>query len=247
MYLSRLPKTISLAIVLLFLAGLPTYAFTATDFNSSIEVGEIDIAPTDGPVPSPKRNQRPIQPRGETQQRLPSVIQNRPLNKTTAFFSLSLTSLDADFGVVDPTNPVIRTQRLSLEPGTSQNFSLFLYENHPLQIKNTQNFIPDTTCDDGRCTEKTASVWENTLTYGFGFRCDHDGQKQNPCAHEFSHQQFYKQFADVSKKEPGAQLLNGEADSRTVQARITYKLNVSGTQAKGIYENALVFIAAPRF
>lgn len=245
MHLPHLPTAILFTLLLLLVANTQSHAFTATDFNSSIQVNEIDIAPTNGPTPSP--SQRTTPPSLEQDQvHLPSVVQNRSLDPTKGFFSLSLTSVEADFGIIDPTNPVIRTQDLRLNPGSSNGFSLFLYENHPLQVEGTNHFIPDTTCDDGKCTETSASAWENTLTYGFGFRCDSEVKEDNPCSLEFENQQTYKQFADVTKQEPGTELLNGQ-QTDPIQARITYKLNVAGTQTKGVYENTLVFIASPRF
>ena len=248
MHLPDYFKPVLCSILLVSLSGAQAQAFTATDFNSSVQINEIDIAPTVDPSPGSRGKKPAEQPESnQTQPSLPSVVQNRQLANANAFFSLSLTSLDADFGVVDPTNPVIRTQRIRLQPGTSQGFNLLLYENHPLQTENSQHFIPDTTCDDGKCTENTASLWENTLTYGFGFRCDSDNKEANTCIPEFDHQQFYKQFADVARKESGAELLRAESGVESVQARITYKLNLPGTQAKGAYENTLVFIAAPRF
>jgi len=245
MHLSTLAKAALVLVMLLLFLKTQVHAFTATDFNSSIEVSEIDIAPTYAPAPKKQQEVRTAPPSTE-QPSLPSVRQNRPLGPSKAFFSLSFTSLEADFGTVDPTNPVIRTQQIKLNPGDNNGFSLFLYENHPLQINNSQNFIPDTTCDDGKCTEQKASLWDNTLTYGFGFRCDSQKKENSPCAPEFNNQQFYKQFADVTKKEAGAQFLKTNQISGPLEVRMTYKLNVAGTQAKGRYENSLVFIAAPR-
>ncbi len=36
-------------------------------------------------------------------------------------------------------------------------------------------------------------------------------------------------------------------EAKNSQARVTYKVNVPGTQQPGIYSNAITFIAAPTF
>jgi hypothetical protein len=221
-------------------------AYRTSNSESVIEIEDIDIAPTSTPTPLPgvklQISLTPITNPTPT----PQIIQTKK-EEPKVFFSFSMSQSDIDFGIIDPTNPVIRTQSISLNPGNSRGISLFAYENHPLQVKEASSFIPDTSCDDGRCSEKISSLWENTLTYGFGFRCESEKNADSVCAQDFNNQESYRQFADVAKKESGQGILKALDINRPVTARIILKTNIPGTQAQGAYTNALVFIAAPTF
>lgn len=238
----------SLTIVILFMTCLPIQAeaFTSTDNHTSIEINDIDIAPTSTPI-QPRRTKPSITPEEQPQLIRPVAPLPTPIaTKPKKFFSFRVESSEIDFGIVDATNPVIRTHRLMLDPGYSPHYSVFAYQNHPLKLSSRDTFIPDTSCDDGVCNETTASLWENTLTYGFGYRCDTVTQP-SICSSQFTKPGTYRQFIDVTKKESGTSILNGGRESDRVQARLTYKLNVSGTQPPGDYLNAIVLIAAPAF
>ncbi len=256
MRLPDLPATLTILILSLVLVQLSLNQAGAqvhTNNSSTIFIEGIDIAPTSTPKP----------PRGSGGKLLPTTTLNQheaeesqsvvphpnpqeqkpPEEKK--FFSLRLDQSDVDFGPIDPTNPVIRTHRFVLDPGNATGYSLFAYANHPL-MKQEEVFIPDTTCDDGQCTQAVARPWEDTLTYGLGFRCD-ETENDTFCSPDFLNQQHYRQFADVAKQETGMQVIRSLGTNKPVNARITYKVNVAGTQEKGTYTNALVFIAAPGF
>ena len=104
--------------------------------------------------------------------------------------------------------------------------------------------IPNTTCDDGACTTTTASTWTNTLTYGFGYRCD-DVSGTN-CPSSFTANKF-KQFADNSKSQTPIAVMQGTNVGRSLQSTITYKVNVSATQVAGLYSNVITYVATPTF
>lgn len=160
-------------------------------------------------------------------------------------FSFSISSLLIDFGVLDPTTPVTRTNTLTVSNGSAFGYSVTASENHELLVPASGQLIPDTTCDDGTCTQSTSAAWASNLTYGFGYRCDNI--TGTDCASGFSTSTFYKQFADASKSEAPVAVMSGTNVGRSKKVQITYKVNVSTSQAAGLYTNVITYIATPTF
>lgn len=168
-------------------------------------------------------------------------------------FSISLSSSLVDFGELTPTNPIIRTLDLETNSLTAYGYSVLIFENEPLTVappaesnSATDNkiFIPDTTCDNGQCDTQTASEWNNALTYGFGYRCDNVAGVD--CDASFSKPNFYKHFPDLLNNDDLTSVMAGiGANNR--KARISYKVNISGTQPQGSYSNVVTYIDVPNF
>src|SRR5579872_5249628 len=93
----------------------------------------------------------------------------------SGIFTFTVTPTDLDFGTVDPTSPVSRTNILDVL-STASGYSVTATENHSLQTASASATIPDTTCDSGLCTPSSSSLWASNLTYGFGYRCDNVAQ-----------------------------------------------------------------------
>jgi hypothetical protein len=160
-------------------------------------------------------------------------------------FSFSLSQSLIDFGVLSPTNPVTRNTILRVNNSSAEGFSVTASEDHPLQSAASGQSIPDTTCDNGTCTDLISGPWQNTLTYGFGYRCDPITDRD--CADGFSNSESYKQFSDTSKGETGQAVMVSATNGSNKQVKITYKVNISGTQPPGSYTNTITFIAVPTF
>jgi hypothetical protein len=175
-------------------------------------------------------------------------------------FSISLSSDIVDFGTLSPTNPIIRTINLSTHSLTVYGYSVLVFENEPLATipPSSKTFIPDTTCDNGKCDAQNASEWTNALTYGFGYRCDNvtrlpspggeatGGQAGMDCDSSFVSPSLYKHFPDVANNDDLQSIMAGIGSSNN-EARISYKVNVSETQAQGTYSNIVTYIGVPNF
>ncbi len=159
-------------------------------------------------------------------------------------FSFSISQLIIDFGALSPTNPVSRTNILTIDNQSAGGYSVKAYQNHHLLDPATGAVIPDTTCDGGTCNETTSAAWANTLTYGFGYRCD--PVTTNYCASGFASSGYYKQFADKESNETEQTVMLGQA-GRDQQAEITYKVNISSSQPAGLYTNVITYIATPTY
>ena len=157
-------------------------------------------------------------------------------------FSVSLSSDLIDFGSLSPTNPIVRTVDLGVYSLSTSGYSVIVSEDHPLKSNKTN--IPDTTCDNGECSQAKAGVWINSLTYGFGYRCDNVTGLD--CDNSFSKPNFYKHFADISNAQSPQPMMAG-IGSKNKDVRLSYKVNISGNQAQGTYTNIITYIAVPNF
>jgi hypothetical protein len=161
-------------------------------------------------------------------------------------FAFSIDNTKIDFGSLSPANPVTRTNILSVSNQSAGGYTVTAFENHQLFDPAHGQYIPDTTCDSGSCSEALASAWTSTLTYGFGYRCD-IVNLVNYCNTDFSNSDYYKQFADDSKTETHQMVFSSTKTGRNQRAQVTYKVNVSSLQPAGSYSNRITFIATPTF
>ncbi len=157
-------------------------------------------------------------------------------------FPVSLSSDIVDFGSLIPTNPIIRTVDLGIYNPSDSGYSVIASENNPL--KSDKTIIPDTTCDNGQCNEENSGEWTNALTYGSGYRCDN--LIGADCDSSFLSPNFYRHFADASNSQTPQVVMAGIGSQKST-GRLSYKVNISGNQAQGIYTNVITFIAVPNF
>lgn len=160
-------------------------------------------------------------------------------------FRFSITQTFIDFGVISATEPVTRTGDLIITNGSAHGYSVTALEDHELLVPASGNLIPDTTCDNGTCTQSTSALWSSNLTYGFGYRCDN--VTGTDCASGFSDANYYKQFADNSKSESPVAVMSGTNVGKNKRVTITYKVNISGVQPSGLYGNVITYVATPTF
>lgn len=217
----------------LFFIGLPIYLFlgllsptvnAATMNNDSytLDNQSVQIQPFKKELTKPKVQTQKIITSGDNY----TVATSNP-----DAFTFELSQDSSNFGKLQATNPVLRN--LTLGISSSRGYQILATEDHPLQTE-TQVAIPDTTCDNGSCSESTPAPWVNTLTYGFGYRLD----TMEPDS--------YKQFADSSRNEAFQPILEG-LQALNQEAKITYRINISGTQTVGAYTNVVTYIATPDF
>lgn len=162
--------------------------------------------------------------------------------KSVIPFIFQISSLEISFGTIDPTSPVTRNNFLIVSNGSAAGYQVTAQENHALLEPALGKTIPNTTCDNGLCTDTTSDVWTSTLTYGFGYRCDNISGTD--CQTGFTGSTNYKQF---SASPSAAIVMTGANVGRNKKVQITYKVNVSQSQAAGTYTNQIQYIATPTF
>ncbi len=163
----------------------------------------------------------------------------RPFN-----FTFKISGNEIAFGTVNPGEPILRTSTLTVTNRSAGGYQVTAFEKNQLMSYATGAIIPNTTCDSGTCTETTSAAWSSLLTYGFGYRCDNISLTD--CASGFTTGTFYKQFADQSQGKTPQSVMSGATVTNS-QTQITYKLNISGSQAAGKYYTVITYIATPTF
>jgi hypothetical protein len=158
-------------------------------------------------------------------------------------FSLNISNLIIDYGVISPTNSIYRSNNISIY-GKINSSTIKLYQDHPLRDSESSQTIPDTTCDNGSCSQVTSAPWENTLTYGFGYRCVNI--IGNSCPGDFNNN-YYKQLPDNSQKELPQTIMTNKQNLDNLETQIIYKINTSKTQPEGNYANTITYIASPGY
>jgi hypothetical protein len=154
-------------------------------------------------------------------------------------FRFSISSIFVDFGTISPTFPVTRSHQLTVTNHSAYGYQVTVSQNHNLRVDSSGNEIPPTTCDGGSCTPTTAAAWTGSLVYGFGYRCDN--VSGTDCDSQFA-TDFYKPFI----ASPSAIVVMSSINVGTNRkSNVTYKVNVSGTQAAGLYKNIINYIATP--
>jgi len=175
----------------------------------------------------------------------PNVFLGPDASSATKPFIFSISQILIDYGILSPTNPVSRTNILTVYNDFPNGYSVTAFENHSLTNESSLSTIPDTTCDTGTCSDLNPGPWNNILTYGFGHRCDNLSDL-NACSNDFYNSNYYKQFPNISNSK-NPQIIMSSANIGKNKARITYKVNISGTQAIGFYNNTITFVATPNF
>lgn len=156
-------------------------------------------------------------------------------------FTFKIDKISVDFGSLTVGTPSTDTIALEVDSGSAGGYSVTSQENNPL-TSTAASTIPDTTCDVGdTCTEVDAGTWTENTTYGFGYSMSGDDVPS-----EFSGGK-YKQYADISGAETPQVVMSSSNAGRDKQSTMTLKVNISGTQAAGVYENIITFIATPTY
>ena len=160
-------------------------------------------------------------------------------------FGFSVTPLAIDFGTLTASSPITKTITLTVSAGGAGGYQVTAQENKPL-TSGAGSTIPDTTCDDGSCTESLAATWSKSSTYGFGYTLTgNDVPLPFPSVGPAGNK--YKQFANLTLNEVLEPVMSSRVVGKNRSATMTTKINVAGTQPAGSYQNIITFIATPTY
>lgn len=166
-----------------------------------------------------------------------------PLDNKMFVFSISQTFID--YGILSPSNPVKRSNTISILSTNPAGYTVKTSQNHNLQSSSSKATIPDTSCDTGTCSVSLPDLWNNSLTYGFGYRCD-NLYDVSSCLNDFSNINYYKRFPNMSESQNPYPVIQ-QTNAINSKGQITYQLNLSRTQEQGFYNSAITFVATPNF
>lgn len=158
-------------------------------------------------------------------------------------FTFTISNLDLDFGSLVPGVPSLLTNILTVTTGSAYGYTVKVIEDHPLRLLNGAITIPDTPCDlVSPCSPTDATVWADSTRYGFGYNI----QGTDVDTLDFVDNSYFRPFPIQNTDDP-ATIMSRASVATNSAATVTYKINISGTQAAGTYQNNLQYVAIPAF
>jgi len=105
--------------------------------------------------------------------------------------------------------------------------------------------IQDTECNGNTetCIPTDAKLWNNNSEYGFGYRMS--GNDIDSA--DWESDNHYRPFANNEDGDPAAIIMEAPQATKSAQATVTYKINISTLQPAGKYQNYVMFSALPSF
>ena len=162
-------------------------------------------------------------------------------------FIFKIVNPAVNFGTLTATIAVNRTSNLIVTNSSAYGYTVTGMEQSQLKDTTSGSTIPDTTCDNGLCTPTSAQPWAlnidgSSTTYGFGYNCTNISGSE--CPTDFVDGTYFRPFA----ASPSAAVVMSNSNvGRNQTVQITYRVNVSQTQASGLYTDVITYIATPTF
>lgn len=170
-------------------------------------------------------------------------------------FQFTISDTNLDFGILTPNIHETVSNTLTITTTGAGGYTVYAYEQNPLELIDGSTQIPDATCDTAPtdpCSETEAKPWTTQTNPGFGFNIqgetvpDDFKSTDDDCS---SDSECYRQFADnsASTAESMQPVMTSTSVGLEDTASVTYKAGVGVNQASGTYQTAIVYIAVPGY
>lgn len=152
-------------------------------------------------------------------------------------FSFSIDDLTIDLATLTP-NTLNTDSNILTVSAPGQGYTVSTYEVN--RLKSGSNYIADTGCNSGTCTQSTAGVWTSTSALGFGYNATGDDIDS-----DFANSTYFRPFPDLSLGDSPEIVLTSSSAGQDRTSTITYQANIGGSQAAGDYSTQIIYIATP--
>jgi len=156
-------------------------------------------------------------------------------------FTFTISDTSIDFGILTSNSFNDQTNTLTVSCGSAGGYQVTVLANKQLTSRSGTT-IPKTTCGSTACTLTQAQPWTSTSYYGFGYNVSGDDKPS-----DFVDTTYFRPFPDQESGDSAQAVMKGTNVGRNKQVTVTYRINISGTQPAGDYENNLVFVATPTY
>jgi hypothetical protein len=165
----------------------------------------------------------------------PSIIKDRVVTqKAQSISEIHFSQPYISYGFLVPGEAIIRSDTVLTRTSNKDGGTLYIFQNGLLTAKEQNAVIPNTSCDAGGCNPSLASIWESSLTFGFGIRCENSS-----CLSDFSQDNAFRPLSST-----GAYPYSRATDTLT-ESEIIYKLNIAPNQSPQPYTNKVTYIIVP--
>lgn len=169
-------------------------------------------------------------------------VNNTDCTQGNAVTAVTTTATTVPFESMTPNNFKKGCQLLTVNTNAGDGFIITSQETDQLTNSGGQT-IPDTTCDNGSCTEITADAWVTaTANHGLGHTCF-----GLSCVAAYSSGTNYRQFASIADAETAQTMMSSSTPVTNATSTVVYQLSVPVSQASGDYTNTVVYIATAQF
>ncbi|MFA5894390.1 MAG: hypothetical protein WC851_01265 [Candidatus Shapirobacteria bacterium] len=159
--------------------------------------------------------------------------------------SFVIDNLDINLGTLTAGVASTATNIITISTPSGHGYQILTQYNHPLALTSGTT-IPDTRCDLGNCTATSAKTWTSASIYGFGYNVigiNTSGVATNiGTSGYFGSSTAYRPFSSTGKV-----AMSETVPVQNHSARVSYKTNISTTQAAGSYQSAIIFTAVPNY
>jgi hypothetical protein len=157
------------------------------------------------------------------------------------------------FSILEISDFIDAAQRLKAATNAASGYSVTAEETNEMQLIGatapiTGTTIPDTTCDDGTCTEASGVGWTSPNANGLGYSLDN--VTGTPASFEYSDDPsgfLARQFSNIGNGETAYEIMSSTSPSNTEEVYVCYRITISATQQAGKYENDVTYIATANF
>lgn len=157
-------------------------------------------------------------------------------------FTFNISNINLDYGSLVPGTPSTLSNILTITTGSAYGYAVKAIQDHSLKLTAGTDTIPDTSCDLATpCTLTDATAWTDNTRYGFGYNVS--GSDADT---EFVNSTYFRPFPIQGTDQPSLVMSKNSATASS-SATVTYKINISGSQAAGTYQNGIQYIAIPAF
>jgi len=156
-------------------------------------------------------------------------------------FSFSISKQLIDFGLLTTDTFSTDSHTLTVNTRGGGGYTVYAYEQKPLTHQDGSDLIVNTNCDAG-CNYITAAPWVTPTNYGFGFNMSGED-----IASDFANSTYFRPFADNSNGQNMSAVMSSSDLAIDQLSTVTYKVSIGGSQAAGIYNTAVVYIAVPGY
>ena len=236
------PISLSL-ILIIFTLAFPTFSraepLSSPSYN--IDTNKVELGGGQTPLPSPGTISAPsTEEGGFTSSGFLIKTSYEHISPSTPFI-FTISDSDVRFGNLVPGTPSIATITLTVNVGSALGYSVKTIADHALKIADGNISIPNTTCDlKTPCTIKDAAPWKDNTRPGLGYNLAGDDIDRT----DFSSNIFFRPFPLQGIDSPVIIMMNPRALAKT-NSTVTFKANISGSQAAGNYQNNIQYIAIP--
>jgi hypothetical protein len=161
-------------------------------------------------------------------------------------FTFVINNLNMNLGTLVAGIASTATNTITITTPSGHGYQILAFQNHPLSLGSGIT-IPNTACNIGStCTATLANVWTNSTDYGFGFNAigiNTSGVATGIGTSDyFADNTYYRPFSTS-----GNVFMSSTKPIKNHIARISYKALISAVQSAGFYQNAITFVAVPKY